>query len=393
MAQGDRSEEDRAAERAVVERWFVRRGVPHFIHHYTATRNVFTRTTWPLIAVFLAELGAAFNFNFSWWQNGLAYLGAMAAVLLFWAGVNRLRGRHPLALPRSFGPIELTIFVLLPPLVPEAFGLQGAQALLLIGGNLALLVVVYAVTSYGVLPILRWALLQTLRQLVDLANLLVKSLPLMLLFSMFIFLSADVWQVVADISTVSLAASVGLLLAVGSAFVLLRLPRELTALATFGTWAEVRQHAAGTPLAELVPPAGLPEPGAAALRKRERLNLGLMLFLGQAVQVLLVTAAIGVFYVAFGLFALPQATLRTWTGAPPHLIGPWSIAGNHLSRELLISALLVAAVSGLQFTVAALTDATYREEFYADVTRDLRTTMAVRTLYRAQLTGTGAARG
>jgi hypothetical protein len=370
------------AVRAAAERWFVRRGVPHFIHPYTATRDVFTRAAGLLTAVFVAELGAAFNFDFSWWQNALAFLAAMAAAVLLWAVLNRLRGRRPLARPTSFGQLELAVFVLLPPLVPEAFGLQGTQAMLLIGGNIGLLVVVYVSTSYGVLPILRWAFLQTLRQVSDLANLLVKSLPLMLLFSMFIFLSADIWQVVAAISTFSLVAAIGLLLAVGSAFVLLRLPRELTTLATFGSWTEVLQRTAGTPLDAVDPPAGQPEPGYQALAIRERLNVGLMLFLGQAVQVLLVTFAIGAFYVAFGLFALPPATLGTWLGHPPHVIGPWSIAGNHLSRELLITALLVAAVSGLQFTVAALTDATYREEFYAEVTRDLRTTMAVRALYR-----------
>jgi hypothetical protein len=371
------------AVRAAAERWFVRRGVPHFIHPYTATRDVFTRAAGLLTAVFVAELGAAFNFDFSWWQNALAFLAAMAAAVLLWAVLNRLRGRRPLARPTSFGQLELAVFVLLPPLVPEAFGLQGTQAMLLIGGNIGLLVVVYVSTSYGVLPILRWAFLQTLRQVSDLANLLVKSLPLMLLFSMFIFLSADIWQVVAAISTFSLVAAIGLLLAVGSAFVLLRLPRELTTLATFGSWTEVLQRTAGTPLDAVDPPADRPEPGYQALAIRERLNVGLMLFLGQAVQVLLVTFAIGAFYVAFGLFALPGATLGTWLGHPPHVIGPWSIAGNHLSRELLITALLVAAVSGLQFTVAALTDATYREEFYAEVTRDLRTTMAVRALYRA----------
>lgn len=379
---------DDAAERAArvaAERWFVRRGVPHFIHHYTATRDVFTRTAGLLTAVFLVELGTAFNFQFSWWQNALAFLGAMAAVGGVWAAVNRLRGRRALQRPTSFGPVELAGFVLLPPLVPEVFGGQAHQAVLLIAGNLALLVVVYVVTSYGVLPILRWAFLQTLRQIGDLANLLVKSLPLMLLFSMFLFLSADIWQVVADISTVSLAATIGLLVAVGSAFVLLRLPRELATLAAFASWDDVREHAAGTPLAMLDPPAGQAEPGDQTLRRRERFNVGLMLFLGQAVQVLLVSVAIGAFYVAFGLFALPADTLTGWTGHPPHQLLGWGIAGNHLSRELLTSAVLVAAVSGLQFTVAALTDATYREEFYTDVTRDLRTTLAVRTLYRAHL--------
>ena len=147
----------------------------------------------------------------------------------------------------------------------------------------------------------------------------------------------------------------------------------------------MHRHAAGTPLADVPPPDGHTEPGDQTLRRRERLNLGLMLFLGQAVQVLLVTLAIGAFYLAFGLLALPEHTLGGWLGHAPHKIVKWSVAGNYLSRELVIGACLVAAVSGLQFTVAALTDATYREEFYAEVTRDLRTALAARTLYRAYL--------
>lgn len=372
-------------EAEAVERWFVRRGVPHFIHHYTATGNVFTRTTGPLTAVFVLELGTALNFSFSWWQNLLAFLAAMGAVLAVWIVLNRLRGRRPLAPPRSVGPVELAIFVLLPPLLPEVFGGQNRQAVLLVAANLGLLLLSYWVTSYALLPILRWALMQTLRQVGDLANLLVKSLPLMLLFSMFLFLSADIWQIVADIPPRALAGTVGLLVLVGSAFVLLRVPRELADLARFTSWAEVHEHAAGTPLAQVEPPVTRPQPGDQSLRRRERVNLGLMLFLGQAVQVLLVTAAIGAFYVAFGLLALPEHTLQGWLGRPAHPLTGLSVAGNHLTRELLVGAGMVAAVSGLQFTVAALTDATYREEFYAEVTRDLRTALAVRTLYRAYL--------
>src|SRR5882724_6349928 len=126
------------ADREAAERWFVRRGVPHFIAQYTATRGVFTRTLGPLIAVFLIELGSALNFAFAWWQNALAFGGAMGVVLAVWVLVNRLRGRRPFAPPRTVGRVELAIFVLLPPLLPEMFGRQGRQAVLLIAGNLAL---------------------------------------------------------------------------------------------------------------------------------------------------------------------------------------------------------------------------------------------------------------
>jgi hypothetical protein len=161
-------------------------------------------------------------------------------------------------------------------------------------------------------------------------------------------------------------------------------PTELRNLSAFTSWDEVSTSATGTPAARLALPGS--EFGADPLNRRERTNLGLVLFFNQAVQVFLVSCAIGIFYVAFGLFVIQPGTVKLWTGHAIRRVGPHFefLHGQIvLSRELLITAIFVAAVSGLQFAIAAITDATYREEFYAGLTDDLRTALAARRLYRA----------
>ena len=43
-------------ETARVERWFIRQGIPHFIHRYSAGQDVLTRAVPVLSLVFLGEL-------------------------------------------------------------------------------------------------------------------------------------------------------------------------------------------------------------------------------------------------------------------------------------------------------------------------------------------------
>src|SRR5207247_2008068 len=80
----------------------------------------------------------------------------------------------------------------------------------------------------------------------------------------------------------------GPVIALGSAFLVARLPREVRALER---------------------DAGAEGP---ALDARQRLNVGLVLLMSQALQVLFVSLAIGAFFVALGLLIVDQELLRTW---------------------------------------------------------------------------------
>jgi hypothetical protein len=51
----------------------------------------------------------------------------------------------------------------------------------------------------------------------------------------------------------------------------------------------------------------------------------------------------------------------------------------------------IAALSGLYYAIAVLTDATYREEFLSELTEEMRSSFALRADYLATLARPGAA--
>ena len=57
---------------------------------------------------------------------------------------------------------------------------------------------------------------------------------------------------------------------------------------------------------------------------------------------------------------------------------PWA---DNLSVELVQVAVFLSAFSGLYFTVYAVTDDTYRQQFFTSVTRELERAVAVRAVY------------
>jgi len=108
------------------------------------------------------------------------------------------------------------------------------------------------------------------------------------------------------------------------------------------------------------------------------------------VQTLLVGLISGVFYVGFGLLAVRRDTILQWTTATeldPLVDVEFLGGGVVLTWEHLAVAGFIAAFSVLQFAVASVTDAAYREEFYDDVAGDVRGVLAVRAIVRAAPTG------
>ena len=95
---------------------------------------------------------------------------------------------------------ELVLYVVLPT-IPTAIGSQGSvldNIIMIVVFNLVLLAIGYVVTAWALLPMMRWSIGQARRQVGDVANLAMKSLPTLLIFSAFIFINAEMWQVVND---------------------------------------------------------------------------------------------------------------------------------------------------------------------------------------------------
>lgn len=366
------------------ERWFIERGVPHFIAGYSASRDVFTRTLPILTAIFLLEMLGVLNLEWEPWMNVLAAAGGLAFLVGVWVLANLLRHRRPLSRPEQVGRTELAVFVLAPavlPLVTDPEQWQSAVTTAL--ANLSLLGIIYLGTSYGLVPMTRWAAIYLARQLGALANLLVRSLPLLLLFVTFLFVNTEVWQVAAHLYGPTLPATLGLFVLVGVLFVVMRLPREVGQLVSFDSWQRVVELTRGTPAEELSSDAG--DASAVRLSRRQWGNVSLVVLVATGVQVVLVSLMIGGFFVLFGMLAIRPDVIESWLASEPHVIATVTLGGTayRLTEELLRVSSFLAAFSGLYFTVYVLTDAAYRTEFFEEVVGEVRVALAARVVYLA----------
>jgi len=339
-------------ELAAYERRLRRAGLPLLIEDYSAYEDIFTRAVPLLSLVVTGELLGAVDRDWPWWANTLALIGALAIVAGGVAIVNRRRGRPPLSVPERVGPIELATFVLVPALLPLVFGGQVTSTLVTAGGNLLLLIAIYAIVGIGLLSIVRWAGRRLVSQLAASLTLLTRAVPVLLIFMIVLFVNTEMWQVFSDVSDPALIGVMALFLVVGSSFVAARLPREVR---------------------ELELDVGADPP----LTPRQRFNVGLVMFVSQGLQVLVVAMLVGAFFVAFGALAITPAVVESWIGTKPH-----AIAGHAaLSEELVKVSSALAAFSGVYYAIAVLSDSTYREEFLEELQTSLRDTFGDRARY------------
>ncbi len=385
-----------------IERWFVRRGLPHFTHRYSAAQGVWTRAFPVLVVVFVLQVLGLVNFvgqapdDDSGLHDGALLDVVVPAVgiivlLTTWVGLNLRRGRRPFARPPRLGALEFAAFVLVP-VLPAILRRQAGDVLATVLGNLALLGVVFLVTSYGLVSLTRWVLGRLLRQTAMVGGLLTRALPLLLLIVGLLFFTTELWQSAGSRTGPGYTVTIWLLAGLALAFLATTLARELPGLRAFASWDEVRDLVPGTPAEHLVP-----EPSAElelpAPSRRQRLNAAAVLFVTQVIQVALVSLVLGVFLLVFGVCAVPVATVQTWTGAPPQVVGQIALGSAvfPLTEPMVRVVGFLTAFTSLYFSVASLTDATYRRQFFEDTASQLRRAFAVRAVYLAQVVP--AARG
>jgi len=378
--------EPQATEEVVrdTERWFVGRGLPHFIEGYSASRDVFTRAV-PLLAVlFLLEVvGNSPNADYPFWKNAVAVASGFAFVLVVWTAANAIRRRPPFSRPTEFGPIELTLFVVGPGLMALPFGAQWRSTIATSVLNLILLAVIYLVTSYGIIPMTRWAVWQTLKQVETIVGLYVRALPLLLLFVAFLFLTNEVWQVTASLVGPWYWIVLAFFPVVGILFTVIRLPKEVGRLSAFPSWQSVCERVRGTPVESVAETVAPTEGDSVDLSRRQWGNIGLVILFSQGVQVLLVIVMVFVVLVIFGLIVGTEPIVTGFLGYSPNVLATVDLWDRHmvLTEELLRISGFLAVFSGFYFTVAVLTEDTYREEFLADVVSEVGRALAVRAVY------------
>ncbi len=320
-----------AAPREAAERWFNSRGLPYFVDE--VRQDVASALEARRLLV-LSAVTAAF-----------AAAGAVATALL------------------SDDPSGSVLIAILAAAVPLTW---------------------YAVRSLHAGTVARWTVGRTLSSLGLLVPLVTRALPLLLLFVTFLFINAEVWQVASSLDDGVLWVAVMLFAAVAVAFLVVRLPEELDQVDDEMTGDSLISACAATPVeaeaarfaAEIDDATLLARAQVTGLAKA---NLVLVLLISQALQVLLLSVAMFSFFVLFGVVAINEKVIESWTGEPPT---PFIDGLPLLTHELVRVATFLAAFSGLYFTVYAVSDQNYRTQFFGSLMKQLRRAVGVRTVYR-----------
>jgi len=368
---------------AEVERWFVHRGVPHFIDHYAAVTDIWTRALPLLVIAYLVGGFRALDiYSWSLEKNLLASAIIVAVLLAGWIIANIFLRRPWLTRPTEIGTPELVAFVV-GPSIPSLIFTQYGDAIAAFVTGIGVLIAIYFGTSYAVLPMMRWAIERAIAQIRSILNLIVRALPLLLLFTTFLFVNADVWQMAGPLDGPAYWMTLAIFVLLGVLFVTSRVPPLMRDLSSFPSWEEVGELLVDTPAAACtIPVAGNPEPRP--LKLRQKFNVGLLMLFSQALQITLVVALLTGFFVLFGFLAMSEQTTFAWTAIEDiHVYVRWNLGDRSLviTEPLLRIAGFLGAFSGMYFTVVLATDATYRDEFADDVRPEVHRLFAAHIAY------------
>jgi hypothetical protein len=377
------------------ETWFVRRGLPYFIEDRKATEDVFTRALPLLLIYFVGNLMVVLSLHLTALQRiGGAGLGVLLLALLYMVR-NMVKGEKVLSLPNQIGWFEMAGFVAIPPVVAYAARRKMKDALIDLGVDVGVVLLIYVLTS-ALLPLARWAFRRTFQELGEVFDLAARALPLVFLFNSFLFISGDVWEFAGGESMTRdrLWGIVGLFALFTMLFLLYRLPDEVRRVAAHDERSTIVEACRQTPMEGMVGEVVLHE-GALPLSRAQRVNVLLVLFVGQMLQVILLGLLVFVFFLGFGRLAVTPKLINEWTKQPDGFKDPTKVFGHELQNYIGIDidnrlwqvSVFLAAVSAFFFAISSMTDEAYKEQFYARMNKELETAIQVRRVYLALYEG------
>lgn len=409
-----------------VEKWFVKRGLPHFIENYKATEDVFKRALPLFVLLVLFQMGLELTSTSVTWTNRAAGAAlGLGAVLAVFLTANLVRQPEDwYRLPRVIGIPEIALLVVLGPTVGK-LSHASWQAVMADGiANVLVLGVAYALVSYAMLPVALWALRHSVRELGNLINLASKALPMLALFGTFLFLNVDMWHIASSFEKRSQLWWTTLffgLITLG--FLMVRLPGEVKELSGEYTRDAVMAAATDTPLAHHLDELDEELPQLLTNR-RQRINMVVVLAFTQIIQIVLLAVVVFLYFVSLGKLAVNNGQIADWLRTPeckadlsavPHeaaavakacgfgdeeqgrawlnIIEPGKLfgfpariplGGEHelvFSEPLLRTAILLTTFSAFFFAVSAVTDEAYRKDFFESITGKLTKCLTIRCGY------------
>ena len=374
------------------ETWFVRRGLPYFIEDRKATDDVFTRALPLLLGLFVINLMVVLSLHLPPWLRVAGAALGITLIGLLYVLLNLARGEKPLGLPSRIGWIEIGGFVLVPPIVAFASRHRIKDALVDLAVSVGVALLIYLIAS-ALLPLARWALRRTFQELGEVFNLAARALPLLFLFNSFLFISKDVWEFSGEMSPSRLWGVVALFAVFTVLFLFYRLPDEVRRVAAHDDQRSIVVACVATPMETVATRMVLHE-GVLPLSRAQRINILLVLFIGQILQVLLLGVLVFVFFLGFGKAALSDELINDWTGRARDYHEYATVFGHSLDYmgfsiddRLWQVSIFLAAVSAFFFAISSMTDEAYKEQFYERMNKELETAIQVRRVYLALYEG------
>lgn len=349
-----------------LERSFRRAGLPTFIRGYSA-RQAFAKALPLLTLVFVLEILNALNFDFGFWTNVGFLAGGIGISLGIIGALNVARGQPFFSVPRRVGPAEMLVFVLVPSLLPLLFGGQVTSAVVTLIGNTLLLGLVYLVLGFGAVSILEWAVRRFVSLFAASLSVLVRALSLLLFFLLVIFFSTETWQIWTLPPVPKFVAAAGLFMFLAAGFLLLRLPQSVRDLEREADLQD--EH----------------------LSRPQRVNVGVVMFLSQFLQVVFVASAVWLFFVVFGSLLVSAGVREVWLGTSGAEVWRIPFFGDTvvvITVQLLRVATGMASFAALYYAVATQLDEAYRDEVVEQIARQLKETFARRAEYLGLIGGT-----
>lgn len=244
----------------------------------------------------------------------------------------------------------------------------------------------YASTALHARPILGFALSRTLGSLRFVAPMASRALPLLLVFVTFLFVNAEAWEMTTNLPFGLLWVTVLLMFGLAVLFLLTRLPEEVDRVDDEVDDAFLVRACAGTPLEaasrEMAADPGIDPQDHAQVTGFERWNLILVLLVIQTVQVLLLSITVFAFFMLFGSLVMEPETQASWIGKDVSDLSNAPLISS-VSVSLMKVSLFLASFSGFYFTVSAVTDETYRRQFFSVVESQLERAVGMRAVYLA----------
>lgn len=406
-----------------VEKWFIKRGLPHFIENYKATEDVFNRALPLFVVLVVFQMGLELTSKTVTWKDRLigGAIGLVAVAVVILAANLVRQPQRWYRWPRKIGPVEIALLVLLGPVVGKLSGARWGAVIADFFANIGVLALVYLLTAYAILPVLKWALRHSFEELGNLGNLASKALPMLALFGTFLFLNVDMWHIASSFKDRSqLWYTTLFFAAITFLFLMVRLPGEVKDLQGEYYLEAVIAAAADTPLHEFV---GDLDDELPQLRtnRRQRVNMLFVLAFTQVIQILLLSVVVFVYFVSLGKLAVTDGQIADWLKTPEckvdlhgdhsleniqklcgftgeqaeswrKIIEPGTLFGFpariplggtelEFSEPLLRTAILLTTFSAFFFAVSAVTDEAYRKDFFESITGRIAKCLTVRCGY------------